>query len=189
MKRVAFLLLFLLVILPAKLAAQRDLFFVDDTETVSQAAIIDAAQPLLERDACIGVYVMVGGGEGDLLDNLQTDDMLDESGNLKDEAIIIYISIDPDRHEIRYGDKWRPALENFDHPPLPVYLENRNYELAVTSTLSSINFSIVAHEQQDTTWQLYLIVAAAVIGVVFGFARMFYFVMRGILKLGRSVTD
>jgi hypothetical protein len=182
-------------LLPAiTVRAQRDLFFVDDTGTISQDAVIQASEPLLARDARIGVYVVTGGGEGDLLDNLRTDDMLDEAGNLRDEAIIVYISIDPDRHEIRYGDRWRSALDEYlpgqqIETFLPWYLDQHDYQLAVTSTLRSVDTALVLHDNQNQEWQLYLLVAVAGLAMVLGFLRIIYLVLRGAFKIGRKLSS
>jgi hypothetical protein len=188
-------LLVMTFLLPAiTVRAQRDLFFVDDTGTISQDAVIQASEPLLARDARIGVYVVTGGGEGDLLDNLRTDDMLDEAGNLRDEAIIVYISIDPDRHEIRYGDRWRSALDEYlpgqqIETFLPWYLDQHDYQLAVTSTLRSVDTALVLHDNQNQEWQLYLLVAVAGLAMVLGFLRIIYLVLRGAFKIGRKLSS
>jgi hypothetical protein len=188
-------LLVMTFLLPAiTVRAQRDLFFVDDTGTISQDAVIQASEPLLARDARIGVYVVTGGGEGDLLDNLRTDDMLDEAGNLRDEAIIVYISIDPDRHEIRYGDRWRSALDEYlpgqqIETFLPWYLDQHDYQLAVTSTLRSVDTALVLHDNQNQEWQLYLLVAVAGLAMVLGFLRIIYLVLCGAFKIGRKLSS
>jgi hypothetical protein len=188
-------LLVMTFLLPAiTVRAQRDLFFVDDTGTISQDAVIQASEPLLARDARIGVYVVTGGGDGDLLDNLRPDDMLDEAGNLRDEAIIVYISIDPDRHEIRYGDRWRSALDEYlpgqqIETFLPWYLDQHDYQLAVTSTLRSVDTALVLHDNQNQEWQLYLLVAVAGLAMVLGFLRIIYLVLRGAFKIGRKLSS
>jgi uncharacterized membrane protein YgcG len=194
MKKFAALLVMTFLLPAVTVRAQRDLFFVDDTGTISQDALIQAAEPLLARDARIGVYVVVGGGEGDLLDNLRTDDMLNESGNLKDDAIIVYISIDPDRHEIRYGDRWRSALDEYLPDQqidsfMTIYLDQRDYEQAVTSALRNVDTALILHNNQNQEWQFYLLGLVIVLGFFIGLARTIFIVVRGVFKVGRKLSS
>ena len=175
--RVALLTLAALMVATVTLSAQRDLFLVDDTGQLDQDAIIAAADPLLMREASIAIYLITSGGEGDLLQNLRTDGLIDESGRLRDNAIIVYISIDPDRHEIRYGDKWQSALEdrlpNYETNILPVLLDQQEYEVAVTDALAAINAALLAEESENQEWYLYVVIAGAALAMIFGFVRLF----------------
>jgi hypothetical protein len=188
MKRLALVLLIVLL-LPAKLSAQRDLFLVDDTQSLDPDAIIAAADPLLLREASVAVYLKTGGGEGDLLNNLQTDGLIDESGQLRESAIIVYISIDPAFTQIRYGERWRSALEDYEASLLPVFLDQGDYEVAITSTLSSLEAAIVAEESRNQEWYLYVVIAATGLALIFGFVRLFYMALRGIFRFGRQLSQ
>lgn len=189
--RVVLLTLAALMLVAVTVSAQRDLFFVDDTGRLNQEAIIEAADPLLMREATVAVYVVTG--EGDLLQHLRTDDLIDASGRLRDSAIIVYISIDPDHHEIRYGEQWRAALQDrlpdYEANLLPVLLDQNEYEVAVTNTLATIESAIVLEESENQEWVIYVVIAGVALAMIFGFVRFFYMLFRGIFRFGRQLSQ
>ena len=191
MKRL--LILAVLFLMARPVSAQGDLLIIDETDTLNNNTIAEAADPLLNREARVAVYLISGGGEGDLLDNLRTDQLIDDSGRLHEDAIIVYFSFDPDFNQIRYGDRWRSALDGrlpeYEQIYMQTLLNQRDYQAAIESALSSIESAIVLEESEGQIWYIYLVIAGVGLAFVFAFVRMVYMVLRGVFKLGRKLSS
>ncbi|NTV63495.1 MAG: hypothetical protein HGA65_08170 [Oscillochloris sp.] len=118
----------LLLLLAAPALAQGRLVITDPGGYLDQAAVEQAAQPLLNRDAEIALYLVQRGSESDFTSRL-TDDELLRGGLYRTKMIAIYVAIDDQLSYIRYGDGWNEALD--------VSLDGtKNYELIRTQKLN-----------------------------------------------------
>jgi hypothetical protein len=109
------LLLLLLLVGPAR--AQGQLIIVDPGGRLDRGAIEDAAAPLLDQGAEIGIYLVQSGGDADFLDRLVDDGLARSDGLARTKLIAIYAALDQRYSAIRYGDDWAYALgvnDNYD---------------------------------------------------------------------------
>ena len=100
----------LLCTLPA-LAQERPFICQDTTDHLDCAAIADAAQPLLRREASVAVYMVAQGDASgaDFLDHLAAD-KLASNGSVDNRLVAVYVSLAPRYAELRGGDQWNAAL-------------------------------------------------------------------------------
>lgn len=108
------LLTLLLVVLVTPALAQSNPTIVDETGNLDVAAVQRAAQPLVDRGARVGVFLVQRGGEDDALRRYQRAGLAG-GGAINADTIAIYVSFDPRYSEIAYGDRWNAALRTNDN--------------------------------------------------------------------------
>src|SRR5688500_7594610 len=77
----------------------------ESVHTLDETAIQAAAQPLLDRDARVALFLSSSGDEEDFNERMEAAGLGNGSGGSANEDVIaIYVSSDPGYSEIRWGD-------------------------------------------------------------------------------------
>ena len=108
---VLFTLLCALLYATSALAQVSGLFLVDEGRRLDRGAIERAAQPLLNRGARVAVFAVDNGRAG-RFDELLAEYGLARGDQVIDDMIAIFVSFNDRYSEIRYGDRWVPALDS-----------------------------------------------------------------------------
>ncbi len=108
------LLTLLLLVLVTPALAQSNPTIVDETGNLDVATVQRAAQPLVDRGARVGIFLVQRGGEDDALRRYQRAGLA-SGGAINADTIAIYVSFDPRYSEIAYGDRWNAALRTNDN--------------------------------------------------------------------------
>src|SRR5690348_7285264 len=103
------LLFVLLMIAPA--LAQNNVIVRDETDRINASQVQDAAQNLAQRGARVAVYMMQSGGAAAFSQQLRQDGLENSSGQVRNEMIAIFVSLDDRYSAIRYGDIWKSKLD------------------------------------------------------------------------------
>jgi hypothetical protein len=139
-----FLLLYMTAI--AVSAQSGDLRFINETPyRIDEAAVREAAQPLLNRGARIAIMLVPEGGANDVLARARAMSWQD-SGGVQADVLILYVSMEPRYAEIRYGDNYEAALDSAATPirtgTLNPLLPERQFTQAFSNTLREIEQAI-----------------------------------------------
>ncbi|MEQ8675323.1 MAG: carbohydrate ABC transporter permease [Aggregatilineales bacterium] len=120
-------------------AQEGSLIFFDETETVSEASVLVAAQPLLDDGAQVLVYVVNEGIVPRMNELMEADGF---SGTLPPNAIVLFISGQNDFSFLRFGSDWAPILGSqtatLRNQQIGPQLENGDFEAAVLATLNTM---------------------------------------------------
>ncbi|MCS6937837.1 MAG: chromosome partitioning protein ParA [Roseiflexus sp.] len=143
------LLALLMIVLVAPTLAQSNPTIIDETESLDRAAVRRAAQPLVDRGARVGVFLVQRGGENDALRRYQRAGLASGSA-INADTIAIYVSFNPRYSEIAYGDRWNAALRTNDNAEtirqnqLNPGLASGNATRGVVDALTAIERSIAS---------------------------------------------
>ncbi|MEM8534480.1 MAG: chromosome partitioning protein ParA [Chloroflexota bacterium] len=90
--------------------AQGNIIFRDEVGDLDQERIERAAQPLVDRGAQVGIYLLNSGTESDVIPILEQDGLADGQ-DIGFDTIAIVVSLDDRYSEIAYGGRWVDELE------------------------------------------------------------------------------
>ncbi len=137
------LLMLLLLTLPA--LAQGSLAIRDDIDRLDDSAVQRAAQPLVDKGATVAIYAAQSGGDAEF-DRRLTRDQLLRNGQIPNNLIAIYVSLDDRYSAIRYGNTWRSALSsrtsNIRSNNLNTGLSASDFTPGLVSALGAINTAV-----------------------------------------------
>ncbi|HEU4321754.1 MAG TPA: chromosome partitioning protein ParA [Roseiflexaceae bacterium] len=137
------LLLLLLLTLPA--LAQGSLAIRDDIDRLTDSQVERAAQPLVDKGATVAIYAAQTGGDAEFDRRLQRDQLL-RNGQIPNNLIAIYVSLEDRYSAIRYGNTWRSALStrtsNIRNDNLNANLSASDFTAGVVSALGAINTAV-----------------------------------------------
>ncbi|GAB4210491.1 MAG: chromosome segregation ATPase [Roseiflexaceae bacterium] len=137
------LLMLLLLTLPA--LAQGALAIRDDIDRLNDSQIERAAQPLVDKGATVAIYAAQTGGDAEF-DRRLTRDQLLRNGQIPNNLVAIYVSLDDRYSSIRYGNTWRSALNtrvnSIRADQLNAGLSANDFTPGVISALGAINTAI-----------------------------------------------
>ncbi|HEU5014655.1 MAG TPA: TPM domain-containing protein [Roseiflexaceae bacterium] len=138
------LLFVLLMIAPA--LAQNNVIVRDETDRINASQVQDAAQNLAQRGARVAVYMMQSGGAAAFSQQLRQDGLENSSGQVRNEMIAIFVSLDDRYSAIRYGDNWKskldPVNDDIRANQLNAQLQKGNFTAAFVNTLNAINSAV-----------------------------------------------
>lgn len=142
------LVLALLLLAAAPALAQSRFVFVDELGELDRAAIERAAEPLLERDAELAIYLVEQGGADDFEQRLEADGFV-RGNQARVNFLAIYVSLEPRYSGIRFGDGWNRVLavndngEAIREGALNPQLAEGNFTAAYVDTLAAIEAAAV----------------------------------------------
>lgn len=90
--------------------AQGNLIFRDEVGELDRDRVERAAQPLVDRGAQVGIYLLNSGDADDVIPLLEQDGLADSEG-IGFDTIAIFVSLDERYSEIAYGGRWVDELE------------------------------------------------------------------------------
>ena len=99
-----------LVTIVTPVLAQGTITFRDEVGELDQDRVERAAQPLVDRGAQVGIYLLNSGTANDVIPILQQDGLADGEG-IGFDTIAIFVSLDDRYSEIAYGSRWVDELE------------------------------------------------------------------------------
>lgn len=141
----------LLLLLAAPALAQGQVLIRDPGGRLDQAAVREAARPLVNRGATVAIYFVDRGGPDDLVERLVDDGLARGDSALLSNVIAIYVAFAPENYSnITFGDQWSDALavnDNYEvirRGDLNPGLSDGDFTRGVTTALAAIDEAIAS---------------------------------------------
>lgn len=121
-------------------AQSEDIILFDETETIDEAAVRTAAQPLLNDGARVVIYAVNDGIVPRMNELLEADGL---AGTLPSDVIVVFISRQNNFSFLRFGSDWAPVLGSqtptLRNQQIAPPLESGDFQGAVLAALDTMS--------------------------------------------------